>query len=111
MSLSTQLARGALALPMLLAFAGLGLVASQRADAERANVPTVALEQAEAISRLARATEAAELARLTQAAAIPALERLSKLCDAPGRARVLLLAQAPADLGNLAIRWRHSCRG
>ena len=56
MSLSTQLARGALALPMLLGFASLHQVASQRAD-------------------------------------------------------VGLLAQAPADLGNLAIRWSHSCRG
>ena len=111
MSLSTQLARGALALPMLLGFAALGLVASQPADAGRVAVPAMSLGQAGAISRLARTTEAAELARLAQTAAIPALERLSKLCDAPGRARVLLLAQAPADLGNLAIRWSHSCRG
>lgn len=111
MSLSTQLARGALALPMLVAFAGLGLVASQRAEADRVGVPTVLLEPSLAISHMASATEAAQVARLAQQAAIPTFERLSKLCDSPGHTRMLILAQAPADLGNLAIRWSHSCRG
>ncbi len=111
MSLSTQLTRGALALPMLLGFASLGLVASQGAAAERADMPPMAISQALVIHQMADAAEAAEVARLAQAATIPALERLSSLCTMPGRTRGLLLAQAPADLGNLAIRWSHACRG
>ena len=111
MSLSTQLTRGALALPMLLGFASLGMVASQRAEAERVVVPTMSISQSVAIRGMAEAAEAADVVRLAQAAAIPALRRLSKLCSTPGHARVLMLAQAPADLGNLAIRWSHSCRG
>jgi hypothetical protein len=101
MSLSTQLTRGALALPMLLGFAGLGLFASERAEAERVLAPVEVVEQ------MARASEAADIARIAQAAA---LARLSRFCGAAGRTRVLVLAQAPADLGNLAIRWGHSCR-
>ena len=56
----------------------------------------------------AEAADVADVARRAQAAAIPALERLSKLCGPPVRAHVLMLAQAPADLGNLAMRWSHS---
>jgi hypothetical protein len=101
MSLSTQLTRGALALPMLLGFAGLGLLASQRADAERVDAPI------EAITQATHAAAAADVARIARAVAV---ERLSHLCAAAGRPRVLVLAEAPADLGSLAIRWGRSCR-
>lgn len=100
MSLSTQLTRGAFALPMLLGFAALGLLASQRADAERVATPIEVVEQA------AHAAAAADVARIAR---VVAEERLARLCGA-GRTRVLVLAQAPADLGNLAVRWGQACR-
>lgn len=79
MCLSTQLIRGALALPMLLLFAWLGTQAEPPAPA----APLIA------------ATDAA----------------LHELCRVHGpRSHVLVLAQAPADLGTLAIRWRAPCR-
>lgn len=101
MSLSTQLTRGALALPMLLGFAALGLLASQRVDAERTMAPVEVVEQ------LSRHDHTIEVARIAQTVAI---ERLSRLCGTAGPGRVLVLAQAPADLGNLAVRWSHACR-
>jgi len=80
MSLSTQLSRGMLALPMLFLFALLGVTAMQRAEAEAVQVVRV--------------------------------EVMSRLCSAPGaRSPAFVLAQAPGDLGRLAIRWNRPCRG
>lgn len=79
MALSTQLIRGALALPLLLMFAWLGAHAEPPVHRR----PLIA------------ATDAA----------------LHQLCRVHGpRSHVLVLAQAPADLGTLALRWRAPCR-
>lgn len=132
MSLATQLARGTLALPMLLAFAGLGLVANQRAEAEPvgftlgALVPAAHADGSDSVrqsadraeQRLQRHREQQFLAleRLglaqARAAALPALgQQISRLCAARGtRNHVLVLAQAPADLGTLAVRFNTGCR-
>jgi hypothetical protein len=82
MSLSTQLVRGSLALPMLLLFACLGLLAEAPATAEPVS------------------------------AAVAAKVALHQLCrvDVSPRSQVIVLAQAPADLGSIAIRWRSPCR-
>lgn len=80
MSLSTQLSRGMLALPMLFLFALLGVVAVQKAEADAVQVVRV--------------------------------EVISRICSAPvARSQTLVLAQAPGDLGRLAIRWNQPCRG
>ena len=79
MSLSTQLVRGSLALPMLLLFAWLGVMAGAPAAAKQASAADVALHQ---------------LCRV----------------DLSPRSHVIVLAQAPADLGSIAIRWRSPCR-
>lgn len=79
MSLSTQLARGHLALPMLVLFALLALAAGRTADAQPAQTQTVGIE----IN--------------------------APTCSLPPR-HLLLVAQAPADLGQLANRVGHTCR-
>ncbi len=80
MSLSTQLSRGMLALPMLLMFALLGVSAVRSAEADAVQVVRV--------------------------------EVMSRLCSTPGaRSPSFVLAQAPGDLGRLAIRWNRPCRG
>lgn len=79
MSMSTQLTRGAVALPMLLMFLLLGLAAGEPVR-----------------------TDPIGLARA---------ELLDSLCsDVTIKPRVLVLAQAPADLGALVIRWKAPCR-
>lgn len=78
MSLSTQLARGTLALPMLSLFALLALTAGQSNGA----IP-------------------ADLAQVEMTA--------PSICSLPPKP-VLILAQAPADLGQLAFRSGHTCR-
>lgn len=81
MTLSTQLARGALALPLLLLFASLGFIQGP-ASAEPIGVAAQAQDQL-----------------------------LRAVCHLDeGRARVLVLTQAPADLGNLVVRWKTPCR-
>lgn len=75
MTLSTQLARGTLALPMLVLFAALALVANRTAEAE---------PYADARAELAQAQAA------TICAALPRPP--------------LVLSQAPADLGPIAHR-------
>jgi hypothetical protein len=82
MSLSTQLTRGTLALPMLALFGVLALVAGRSAEAQTLAAPKLALELH------------AEPAGNCGARARPAL----------------LLAQAPADLGPIAARQGPSCR-
>ena len=80
MSLSTQLSRGMLALPTLVLFALLGVVAVQTAEADAVQVVRV--------------------------------EVMSRICSAPvARSPAFVLAQAPGDLGRLAIRWNQPCRG
>jgi hypothetical protein len=80
MSLSTQLTRGALALPLLAMFALLGATAGQAVEAEVEQVAKV--------------------------------ELIHQLCAVRGsQGNVLVLAQAPGDLGRLAIRWNPTCRG
>jgi len=98
MSLSTQLARGTLALPMLLAFAGLGLLANERVDADPIEQALEVVEQVQPVEQ--------------DGAALPGIgQQLSKLCGArSGRAHVLVLAQAPGDLGTLAVRFNTPCR-
>lgn len=78
MSLSTQLTRGAVALPMLLMFALLGFSGGEPAQAD-----PLALARAELVEGL---------------------------CESAARPRVLVLAEAPADLGKLVIRWKAPCR-
>lgn len=79
MSMSTQLARGTLAVPLLLGFMALGLVAARAAPDP--------LQMAQA--------------RL-----------LAELCEvAPAPGHTLVLAQAPADLGQLVLRWQRPCDG
>ncbi len=83
MTLSTQLSRGAIALPMLAMFVLLGFVAGEPVQAE---------------------TEA-RIAHIAQ-------ERLiGSLCEiGGGNSRVLVLSQVPADLGQLLVRWKPPCR-
>lgn len=76
-SLSTQIARGTLALPMLLMFAGLGVVAVRQ-----------------------QAVDPIEAAKV---------DVMAQVCKVPVRP-VLVLAQAPADLGRLGVRLSQSCR-
>lgn len=83
MTLSTQLNRGAIALPMLALFVLLGFLAGEpvRADAE-ARVAGIAQERL-----------------------------IGSLCEiGGGKSRVLVLSQAPADLGQLVLRWKAPCR-
>lgn len=83
MSLSTQMNRGAIALPMLALFALLGFSAGEPVQAEpEATVVRIAHDQL-----------------------------VEGLCEINGgKSRVLVLAQAPADLGNLVVRWKAPCR-
>lgn len=83
MNLSTQLNRGALALPMLAMFVLLGFVAGEPVQAN----------------------PEARVARIAQ-------ERMiNGLCEIDaGKTRILVLSQAPADLGQLVIRWKAPCR-
>ena len=78
MSLSTQLARGTLALPLLLLFALLGVDAARGSPAEPAPVASAKL--------------------------------LPQFCSGQTTRQVLVLAQAPGDLGQLAVRWSSPCR-
>jgi hypothetical protein len=86
MSMSTQLHRGTLALPMLLLFAALALVANEELPAPKAPIQPAPVE-------------AVALARSLAPAGHCALPR-------PG----LLLGHAPADLASLAPRTAGSCR-
>jgi hypothetical protein len=82
MSLSTQLTRGTLALPLMLLFGILGFV-----EAPRADTALVAVS----------ATAPAQL--------------LKAMCPTDtGKTRVLVLAQAPGDLGKLVVRLHAPCR-
>lgn len=82
MSLSTQLRRGTLALPLMLLFGLLGFVEAP---------------QAETALAVASASAPSEL--------------LQAVCPSgAGKARVLVLAQAPGDLGTLVVRLRTPCR-
>ena len=79
MSMSTQLTRGAIALPMLLMFALLGFGAGEPVQADPIAVARTGL--------------------------------LESVCSQVSvKPRVLVLAQAPADLGTLVIRWKAPCR-
>lgn len=112
MSLSTQLTRGVLALPMLLIFAGLGIAASQQSCLEGSEQQLerfVPAAEMVSLSQLAAAAETDRVVALARAAEA-ASEHASRRCAAAVRSRSLVLAQAPADLGNLAIRWSHACR-
>ena len=83
MSLSTQMNRGAIALPMLALFVLLGFVAGEPVQAE----PEVTVAQ------------------------IAHKQLVESLCEIEGgKSRVLVLAQAPADLGNIVVRWKTPCR-
>ena len=86
MSLSTQLNRGKLALPLLLVFVVLGVIAGPSAKADAARV--VAKVVVAKVDLL-----------------------VADACPCAVRPRALLLAQAPADLGNLVLRWSPACRG
>ena len=92
MSLSTQLHRGTLALPMLLLFAALALVAN-----EEISVPSAPVEPAPV--HAASPGQAASLARALAPAVYCNLPR-------PG----LLLGHAPADLAAFAPRSGAACR-
>jgi hypothetical protein len=89
MSLSTQLTRGTLALPMLALFGVLALVAGETVNAE-------------SLAPKARATAQATVA-------VTATAGEAAACGTHARPQ-LLLAQAPADLGPLAQRQSAGCR-
>jgi hypothetical protein len=79
MSMTTQLTRGAVALPMLLTFVLLGLAAGEPTQADPLQLARAGL--------------------------------IDSLCtEVTVKPRVLVLAQAPADLGTLVIRWKAPCR-
>ena len=80
MSLSTQITRGTLALPLMLLFGLLGFVEAPQAEPA-----------------------------LVAAAAAPA-ELLHAVCPMDGKPRTLVLAQAPADLCALVVRLHAPCR-
>ena len=83
MNLSTQLNRGALALPMLAMFVLLGFMADEPVQADTRS----------------------EVARMAQARLINGLCQIDG-----GKSRVIVLSQAPADLGQLVVRWKAPCR-
>ena len=83
-SMSTQLLRGTIAFPMLLMFAGFGVVAARGVQAE---CDSHAAVDAAKVQIMARLCEARESSRQT-----------------------LVLAHAPADLGNLVLRFNPPCR-
>lgn len=82
MSLSTQLARGPLALALLLAFATLSAFAQP---------PTASAKRVLLI-------------------ASPAVAYVLNPAQSCARAPALRLALAPADLGQLSSRWNRGCR-
>ena len=94
MSLSTQLTRGTLALPMLALFGALALVAGQAADAQA--MPPQARSSSQASATVTRV----ELARDT---VVVVRSNESGNCAGHGRPQ-LQLARAPADLGPIAQR-------
>ena len=100
MSLSTQLTRGTLALPMLALFGMLALAAGQAADAE-AHAPTLppVAQPSATVSRI----------ELAQSRELQLVLREAGRCGAHARPQ-LLLAQAPADLGPIAQRQAGACR-
>lgn len=82
MSLSTQMTRGTLALPLILLFGLLALVEAPRAET------------------------AVQMATASAGAGL-----IHSVCPTDGgKGRVLVLAQAPGDLGNLVVRLRAPCR-
>ena len=82
MSLSTQLTRGTLALPLMLLFGLLGFIEAPHA----------------------------ETAMVAASAAAPA-QLLQAVCRVESsRNRMFVLAQAPGDLGKLVIRVHAPCR-
>ena len=87
MSLSTQLTRGTLALPMLALFGVLALVSGEAVDAK-------------ALAPKARPAQQASVATSTVEAGA---------CGFHARPQ-LMLAQAPADLGPIAQRQGAGCR-
>jgi hypothetical protein len=132
MKLSTQLARGVLALPMLfgfglLAVAGVEPTTAQAADqvasatdvqAARVRAEARRIAALDAAARASDARAAARSAALHEAlsslseaeVAADALGQVARLCEARTGPRVLLLSQAPGDLGRLAVRFSHPCR-
>ena len=92
MSLSTQLTRGTLALPMLALFAALALAAAPDPEAQA---------YAPKIQKIAQATATDTLLLVRSGDA--------GNCGAHARPQ-LLLAQAPGDLGPLAQRQGAGCR-
>ena len=100
MSLSTQLTRGTLALPMLALFGALSLVAGQATEAQAAP-ETV---------RVVQATATTTRIELTQSTDKLLIVRVGDAGNCGIHARPqLMLAQAPADLGPIAQR-QGGCR-
>ena len=82
-SLSTQLVRGAIALPLLLCFGILGF----------AREPSPAPVRADSVALAVQA------------------DLMDAVCQMEGgKARVFVLAKAPADLGTLVVRVKAPCR-
>ena len=113
MSLSTQLTRGTLALPMLALFGALALAANRPADAQDLLPPAKAA--AVAAVAVAQAMPKAEAA-LTRIIVVDPARRLLIVRDGEGVAchalprKAMLLAQAPGDLGPIAQRLGEDCR-
>ena len=126
MKLSTQLARGTLALPMLLGFGLLAMTGAEPVTAqaaERVAIDTYAQAnqalEAGALEAGALEADALEVDAAVQdaLAALPGPQAaadmvvdVARLCEARTGPRVLLLSQAPGDLGRLAVRFSHPCR-
>ena len=111
MKLSTQLVRGTLALPMLLGFGVLAFAGAEPVTAQAAE-PVVAQEMLETpVRATADAIAALPAARAEQVVLGRAVAgKVARLCESRVGPRVLLLSQAPGDLGPLAVRWSHPCR-
>lgn len=114
MSLSTQLTRGTLALPMLALFGALALVANQSADAQGV-LPKAPVVAASAVAVDAEATPKADaaLTRVVMSAAgrqllIVRMGEVASCQTLPRKA--LLLAQTPGDLGPMVQRLGEDCR-
>jgi hypothetical protein len=103
MKLSTQLARGALALPMLLGFGLLAVAGLEPATAQAADEVLVD-------AALPATQPGAMTALPSETVVIRAVGEVARLCEARGGPRVLALSQAPGDLGRLAVRFSLPCR-
>ena len=105
MSLSTQLTRGTLALPMLALFGVLALVAGRSVEVRASNGISLPAIEVETESQ----AEARELAVAQGQRLVLEMRSAEANCGAHARPQ-MLLANAPGDLGPIAQRQGSACR-